>query len=1004
MDKRNWFSAMAFSCLCSLALAADQHVNLHRIVTAFGLTDEAKQRLLCDGIPMLANRAETNLWKAYDDLTRLQGVPIFVTRDACLYQFYELHKAAVRRAETNGLLPPMRGLLSDWAKMTNEQMTLEKWLGRDVNRPEPSKCAYSFRWSAMEQLDSFTELRNAEAQISANPQKSVALLKQVAKCYEGKRVGAKARLLLARHFLERQQFEEARAELEAFYRYADMHLWDEAEELLSDLVWRWAWWSDWRRAQPYVRRLLTSRQISRGMRNQDLRAIAFLKAAALLSTAKETYQWLERALRECPNSRFVPAIKVALWYFRFIPLDPKTFDPVFDKLNEEQQRRVMDKALVLMRTLPPSISAWSVAKILWINKLPLLYHRSELERFVSAIEQLRQPDPRWAMGEESDLLGAVIGYRNTASLSDGKVEISPQLYETLALLRLQDSNFEGAWKALQKVLNPCKKLKLVLEAWKNEGEAVGKAAWNIAQPMLVEWEQALEPKEIEEISKALAQACEEFSIKFPKSRLIPWMLQTAADIYWVMGWREKARSLWQQLSVDWAETEEGKDAASTLKSLQRKQKRQEAFVRKLLAAEPISSEPYEAMARENLTTTLDKLITDYPYLTGRIVAMVLDAIENKGRYRVSTYELTTWLRQFTDHHPNDPLAWAVRWQLDGRSGSPELLCQFASAPEGTPYRTEAQRLLDVWLEKRASDDPIWFPSLLKFAERFPSLAPKLWLAAGQTALSCRDFSTAKTLFESAIQTGDAKVKVAAQSGLEKLQKMQQPSPYRLRKVWELDLWRMAMPSANRIDQCLDALDWLLKQMNSRLEFVRKGDTDGRWVAVPVMGTVICVDMKRGKVAWTKSVPAEKVVVIQGIVVTWDGVSATAFDAASGKLLWRQKLGREPIRGRQELFKDRQHLFYLTELSFDFSTKLTLDLRTGKVTRRETVPSQVMPTSFGLDGQRFIIVFTDEQGRWVGAVPSLRHLRSPDGTTIVLLPDWKLAAYKVAKQWAKRRLR
>ena len=82
-----------------------QPVNLPRIVALMNLSEQAKQRLLRDGLLVLTDWSEINLWKAYDDLKQFHHVPVFVTTDACLYQFYELHKAVIKGAETEGFSP-----------------------------------------------------------------------------------------------------------------------------------------------------------------------------------------------------------------------------------------------------------------------------------------------------------------------------------------------------------------------------------------------------------------------------------------------------------------------------------------------------------------------------------------------------------------------------------------------------------------------------------------------------------------------------------------------------------------------------------------------------------------------------------------------------------------------------------------------------------------------------------------------------------------------------------
>ncbi|MFN4178939.1 MAG: DUF3160 domain-containing protein, partial [Armatimonadota bacterium] len=124
LEKMVWL--FVFALILSTACFSAQPVNLPRVVTLMNLSEQAKQRLLRDGILVIVDWKETNLWKAYDDLRRFHGVPIFVTTDACLYQFYELHKAAVREAETQRLLPLLHQLVRDWATTAYKAMSSEE--------------------------------------------------------------------------------------------------------------------------------------------------------------------------------------------------------------------------------------------------------------------------------------------------------------------------------------------------------------------------------------------------------------------------------------------------------------------------------------------------------------------------------------------------------------------------------------------------------------------------------------------------------------------------------------------------------------------------------------------------------------------------------------------------------------------------------------------------------------------------------------------------------------
>ncbi len=109
-----------------------------------------------------------------------------------------------------------------------------KWLDRDVAYSEPPFWAYSFRWSSYGDLKGFADLRYGESLLATNPDEGIHLLRQVAQKCEGTWVRAKAHLLLARHFIEAEKFEEAQMELEGFYPSSNMRLLREADEICSE--------------------------------------------------------------------------------------------------------------------------------------------------------------------------------------------------------------------------------------------------------------------------------------------------------------------------------------------------------------------------------------------------------------------------------------------------------------------------------------------------------------------------------------------------------------------------------------------------------------------------------------------------------------------------------------------------------------------------------------------------------------------------------------------------
>jgi hypothetical protein len=130
MDKNlGWIVLLLVFSSCLMA----QPVNLPHVAALMNLSEKAKQRLLRDGILVVTDWRETNLWKAYDDLKRFHNVPVFVTTDACLYQFYELHKAAIKEAETEGFSPILSQILKDWASKAYSQLAKTKWQQESKN-------------------------------------------------------------------------------------------------------------------------------------------------------------------------------------------------------------------------------------------------------------------------------------------------------------------------------------------------------------------------------------------------------------------------------------------------------------------------------------------------------------------------------------------------------------------------------------------------------------------------------------------------------------------------------------------------------------------------------------------------------------------------------------------------------------------------------------------------------------------------------------------------------
>lgn len=82
LERMGWL--FVFALILSPACFSAQPVNLHSVVTLMNLSKQVRQRILRDGILVIVDWKQTNLWKAYDDLRRFHSVLIFVTTDACL--------------------------------------------------------------------------------------------------------------------------------------------------------------------------------------------------------------------------------------------------------------------------------------------------------------------------------------------------------------------------------------------------------------------------------------------------------------------------------------------------------------------------------------------------------------------------------------------------------------------------------------------------------------------------------------------------------------------------------------------------------------------------------------------------------------------------------------------------------------------------------------------------------------------------------------------------------
>ncbi len=882
----------------------------------------------------------------------------------------------------------------------------EKWLDRDIARPEPPFWANSFRWSAYEDLEGFADLRHAESLLSTNPSEGVRLLREVAQKHEGTWVGAKARLLLARHLDESKKFEEAQAELEGFYRASNMRLMKEADGICSDVQWDWEWWTRWQKAQPYLQRLLqlTERPQkplpkAEEQRRQDLRAKTLLLQIGVLPPdirRDKVADIVAQILRECPQSRFVPVAKAVLWWYRFTKVI------YIEPLTEHRLRQILDEALKIINEHPSSLAAWAVADEM--TEIEKSLSLAEAKRLVSAIAKLERPKGQdWESSEEAVLLKAIFP---AFSIPYQKPTLNPTL---LARLHIEEGDFEGAWKVIRKAEIRDERLRLVLEAWKREGSEVA--------TLLTKIDKAREEGNL----SALFQLCETFVQKFPKSRFVPSVLRKAVEACREIGDNEKAVALERQLVNQFPKSGEAKELIERQRIREQREREQiaaiETFMLNLLRGTEIDPKPYLAIAKTDLPSALDKLIAEHTELKEQVVKRAADEAKKERRTEAEIWlasRLWDWLtKHFCERYSNDLLAYEVRWQLQveglryvSLATLPRLAPLF-SAPEGTPYRDKAEELLERILAKRPEQtierDP--FFQLLEYAEQFPALKPMLLLTAGKWAMEDRDWETAKKLLTQAMKEGNEKVRQQANELLSQLGLLRQRPQKVAKQLWEMDLWQLHLPPPQKAEDCLRALLGL----SNLIELVCEADTDGKWLALETSKVLICIDLLTGKTVWRRPRDwRENFVVANGTVIllisTWDPKlgefeEAVALDAATGKTLWKQKFtGDRIVSGKWE----DKLAFAQWQFQKEKGKLVLLNPRTGKQESEQPLTWQEFldwqerfQSRYRQDSPKAFL--TDEQGRLVAMRICKKMWKSPDGTIIIVLfPNGKLAAYSVSQ--------
>ena len=880
----------------------------------------------------------------------------------------------------------------------------EKWLEKEVASPEPPKWTYSFRWSAREELDGFADLRHAEGLMSVKPKEAVQLLRDIAQKYEGTWIGAKARLFLARHFAENEEFGEAVKEIEAFYRSANMRLLPEADEMCMEIVWRWEKCSRFKRAQTYLQHLLQLTKppqkplpLQKEQFRQDLRAKALLLQIKLLpyprpKAQEKVAEIVAQVLRECPNSRFIPAAKAISWFYRATPF-LYGFSP-----TEDQRRQLLDEALKIISEYPSSASAWFVA-----NEARAFAFKNlrDTKRFFAAVSKLRR-HPKDS--EEQELLEAfdLTFTTNIPSAAD---------FSVLAWLHLKEGDFEGAWEAMQKAKSHDERLLKVLEAWKREGKEVASLLWRMEQAKLGE--------DFDD----LIRTCQYFIQKFPKSRWTPAVLAEAMKICRAIGEYKKAAELEEKLLKQFPSSKEALNLREKrLREEREKRERMrltENFLHNLLKGTGIDPAPYLSIAQTDLPASLDKLLDEHPELKAKIVKHSLNELKEKQQteagFRLKR-AIHQWLTEhFCERYPDDPLAYEVIWQLkmpERRYVSIDhlpLLATFLLAPEGLPYREEAEKLLEQVLKEKPQRtrerDP--FLKLLEYAEQFPKLKPRLFLAAGGWAMQERDWGTARKLLTYAVEEGDEKVKQRAKEAMARLEQLSQPSQKSVKQLWVKDLWQPLLPPPQRPEDCLKAL----KQLASAIDLLERADTDGKWLAIKASGSLTCIELLTGKVVWQQtSITVSNFHVIDDVVVLqtsfWrspgvSGLAVTALDAFSGKILWQRE-----FKGERLVLGKWQNSLILAHWQEDArggkGKWVSINPRNGQqITEKPLTWEEFLKWQEELQrdyhrGSSHKAFLIDEQGRLVAMWLCEYWLRSPDGTyMLVLFPDGRLAAYSAS---------
>lgn len=795
----------------------------------------------------------------------------------------------------------------------------EGWLQREVARPEPPEWTLSFRWSALKEREGYSELRRAEALLATSPQEGARLLKQLGAHYRGKWTGAKAQILLARHFLANRQYAEAESALRGFFLTPVLELWLEGEALQAELLDYLHTRSRWQAAQPYLRYLQPAVGSAKTpQQKEDLHALALLWTAILqphapfsTSLSRESTILLERALKECPHSALVPAAKYLLWQKRMHLWS-----------NGPVPQDAVEEGLQIIRSHPSSLAARLVAKELTER---LGRNRDAAEKLAAAVDMLTKPrNPLHLFWE-----GLTLGYTSLPDDFDRRY-----LYEELVWLRLYDGDFAGAWEVASKAEigeGRYQTAALLLKIWQEEGEEPARAALRILQMA----EQSATAAE-------LVAECERYTQQFPRSRFAPWCLMELARGYARAGDKARSLQIQQRLLTEYPDSIEAGEVWESIRqeeeATQHLEMRYDLLIRHVARTAGIDARPYVAMARVSVKSALEQMLQDHPDKRQKLITALLD-ISHPNRLRLYLdSEVRNWLQAYAERHPDEPISFAIRWRLlfDNRLPDwhelPEVY-SFAIAPPGTPYREAARRAIEAHIQYiqetlREGYDPV--DLLCSLTKKMPLYRDRLLLKAAQILMKYRDWNRARELLGEVVHSSGADSAQQARQMLARIQEQEVQIPV-FKARWQRNLWRYTpLPRPQSVQQCLLALSSLRNSLD-----LPEGVARDDWLILRTEENTVCFRVRDGKLLWQRNDLSSPVLLANGALVAQRRDDTVGIDANTGKTLWERKGYGAMLSPQGEL------LLYKGSGSTRFAPTQPIrvdvvDARTGKTVRHRQI--------------------------------------------------------------------